>query len=135
MVQPPEHGYLPGYAAGQQHVVGRQIYDECAFRTPEALIKGCAHAPVGGQWNKRGFRKCRQKIHDPGDAVVGTAVVHDNQLDVGVRLARDRKKSFPHEPALVVADANHCHHRQGPGSVRGKVGRRLQNNGGGSVLI
>ncbi len=92
----------------------------------ETLIKGRAHAPVGGQRNKGGFRKPCQESPDPGNTVVGAAVVHNYQLNVRVRLARHGKESFPYEAALVVADAYNCHQRQELGNVRGTVGRELQ---------
>ena len=111
----PELRNLPPEAVRQRHVVGIEARDVAARRRVECPIerRGEAEALVVPQDDQPGVVDLAEDLARP----VGRAVVDDDQLEVGERLAEDTREREAQVTSRVVGRHEHGDERRGAHGV------------------
>ena len=99
----PKRGHLLRHPRGQQNVIGGKIKHKFAPAPKKSLVEGAAVAHVFGQQQQVPVGVPSGVFLQNGRAAVGTGIVHQPHVEVGIGLGDNRVQRLPHKRRVVVA--------------------------------
>ncbi|MCY1539284.1 hypothetical protein D9M68_748640 [compost metagenome] len=102
-------GNLNGQTLGQHDVIRTKRRNQAALRPCDRLIQGSRQALVRLRAKIEAVRLLQGR--DPGDAVVTGAVIHDQQLDIGITLLQYAEDAGLDVRRMVVGRDYHADQR------------------------